>query len=458
MAYIRVKGEVVDNEVDFDDPYAPFDVVISRFDNTLAKAEEVYTLLVGEDGSGGFLGSLNEAISSAPSVSITAPVVNDALTLETSGASVPTFDESDLQDFPADTYEAPTMAVLPSVDTEFDDIEEPDDVAVSLSWSESALDSTVYDAIIDRMLNDLQSGATGLDPAVEVAIYQRARNRQQVDRQAEWDRINNTAGEMQFALPSGVLASALTDFSIGANRQDADIENQIIVAQGDLAQKNSQFMFQQAVALEQLIRQTRSEESSRALDAAKTMASLIVEDFKARVQKYVSIWDGRKAKIQAQVEALRGVIESNRGLIDIFKAQYDALKTRVDAVAAYNKGLTDVYLGQVQGFSEAERAVANRNDSVVKLLSEQIKNADMTLRAAISEAEQTIAGYSAEHSLKERVASDLAQIAAQVVASMMSAVHAGATLGYSGSESSSKSFNMSTGLNESHSFEHDPTT
>ena len=579
MGFESISGQEVSNTSFFGTPDAPWDLVRSRFDETLSKAEEVYTLLIGPDGQGGFLGDMNAALASAPTVSITAPVVDTSLALNATGLAVPTFDTSALVPFPSGTFpvpvmgelptlgvlptldvlptlgnlptleELPTLGVLPtlgpapalgslpSIDTNFSDIAEPGDVAVSIMWAEAPLPSTVYDAIWARMLTDLQSGATGLDPVVEAAIYQRARLRQAADRQAEWDRINNTAAQMQFQLPSGVLASSLTDFAIGATRQDADIENNIVVAQGELAQKNSQLMMQQAVALEQMIRQTRTDESGRALDAAKTLAQLIAEDFKTRVQRYVSIWEGRKTRVQAQVESLKGAIESNRGLIDIFKSeldayktesevqvevfkaagsmavevykaksgiqveaykaesgvqveayktesdvqvevykaaglmavegfkaetqifseQNDALKTQVDAASAQNKNITDVYLGQVQGFGEAERAISNRNDSAVKLLSEQIKNADMALRAEIAQAEQLMSGYSTEQGIRQRFSSDIAQIAAQVVASMMSAVNAGASLGYSGNESTSKNFSMGAHLSESHSYEHDPT-
>ena len=88
---------------------------------------------------------------------------------------------------------------------------------------------------------------------------------------------------------------------------------------------------------------------------------------------------------------------------------------------------------------------------------EQIKNAEMTLRAAIASAESAISGYSAESSIKEKFSNDIAQIIAHVIASMMSAVHVGATAGYSGSESASKSIQVSAGVHESHSVEHDPS-
>lgn len=457
MATFSLNGDYVDASVDVDSPYAPITLVTDRFNATLAMAEEVYERLAGDGTTTfGYLGDMQSAIDSAPTITITPVTVDTSLTLATSGQTLPTFDSESLQDYPTDTYTAPTMATLPSVDTDFDDVTEPTDVVVSLTWSEATLPTTLFTAIMTRLTADLASGATGLDSTVEAAIYSRARTRQAADRLAEYNRIGNAATQMQFQFPSGVLASALTDFGIGANRQDADIENQIIVMQGDLAQKNSQFTMQQAIILEQSLRQTRSDESNRALDAAKYLLGVKAEDFRNRVQKFVAIWEGRKVKVQAQVEALRGVIESNKGLIEIFKAQYDALKTRIDAVSSHNKGLTDVYIAEVQGYGEAEKAVASINESSIKLLAEEIKNADIALRADIAEAEQTMAGYSAEMALRDRMATSLTQLSSGLCASIISAVHAGATVGYSGGESSNKSVHLSASLGESHSVEHDP--
>ena len=182
----------------------------------------------------------------------------------------------------------------------------------------------------------------------------------------------------------------------------------------------------------------------------------MIEDYKNRITKFVSIWESRKVKVQAQAETLRGVIDSNKGLIDIFAKEHDALKSEIDAVTAYNKGLTDTYIGEVQGFGEVERAVSARNDSAIKLIAERIKNAELSLRASIASAESTLAGYTSESSMKEKFSNNIAQITAHVISAMMSAVHVGATAGYSGSESASKSLSISAGAHESHNAEHDP--
>ena len=217
MAELTINGEVINEGATFDSPNAPWDLVRSRFDNTLGKAEEVYTLLFGAEGDGGMLGEMREAIASAPSSLVTAPTVDTSLTLSTSSQTLPTFDATALQDFPNETYDDPTIATLPSVSTDFTGITAPSDLAFSMSWAEQSLPTVLYSALQTRLMNDLQSGATGLDPIVEAAIYERARTRQQADRLAEWDRINETAGNLQFALPSGVSTKGFV-VNVGTGR------------------------------------------------------------------------------------------------------------------------------------------------------------------------------------------------------------------------------------------------
>jgi hypothetical protein len=433
------------------------DLIINRFDDTLGKAEEMLVRLVGADGASGYLGTMSSVVENAPQIAITAPFVDTSTSLAVTGLTLPVYDGSGIGTFPDDVYDVPVMSALPTIDTgDLTGVDAPIDIDPTYTFTSTTTATTLFDAVLSRMLVDLQSGATGLDPIVEQAIYDRARARQQSARDTDYQKLNNDISGRGFTLPPGALLSALTDFAAEGVRQDADITNNIIATQGDLAQKNSQFIITQSVALETLIRNTAMEKDKTNLEYLKSKATLLVQDYAERVRAYVAIWEGKKVKVQAQTEALRGVIEGNKGLIEIFKAQYDALKTRVEAVASKNKGITDTYLGQVQGFSAAETAIAARNSSAIQIIGAKIQAADLELRAAIAEAANTLSGYSSEMSIRERVAADMTHVAAQTIASMLSAVNASASLGYSGSTSESKSVSNSASLSESHSYEHDP--
>lgn len=498
MTTFRAEGNYIGGSVTIGEPYDSIAAIQAELAETRARAEEVLVMLIGSDGGGGLLGDMMVGLASAPGATINPTSIDTNVAIESSGLSIPTFNESSLLPFPSatqgvptfnddslkvfpeDAYPVPTMAALPVIDTDIEAVDTPEDLSLSLSWMESILPDELFNALKAKIIADM-AGGTGLSPAVEAAIYQRAKTRQQVDRLAEYDRINNSAADMQFAYPSGVLISALSGFSMGANRMDADIENTIIVSQGELAQKNVQNAMTQATALEQLLRQTRSEESQRALDKVKGFAELAIQNFSAQVQKFIGTWEGRKIRVQAQSESLRGVLESNKGLIDIFSKQYDSLKTRVDAVASYNKGIIDVFNGRIQAFGEsersvssynkgvidvftgrtqafgeAERAVLGRNDYKIKLLAEQMKKADLDLRGQIAAADNLVQAYTAEQSIRERIVGGVSNIAAQVSASLLAAVHTSLGANYSASESADKSYRVSVGISESHEVPHDP--
>lgn len=438
-------------------PDAPWTMVSERFDLTMQYSEEMLERLVGPDGESGYLGELNETIQAAPVIDIPAPEVDASIVLVTSGLTPPSFDDTDLAEFPDETYAAPVLEVLPVIDsTGIDGVVIPDAPNAALNWSSTLYSSAILQDILDRLSEDLQNGATGLEAVVEEAIYDRARARQQVDRLAEYNRINDTVAQLQHQMPSGVLLSALTDYGIGADRQDADIENQIIVTQAELAQKNAQFVLQQSLVLEQLIRGTYASNEDRALDYRKAQVDVLIKDYAERVRAYVSTLEGEKAKIQAQVEVLKGVIEGNRAAVDLYKEQYAALAVRVGAVASQNESMVKVFQGEVQGYSETERAIAAQNESATKVLIARVQAAELDLKAAVADAEQTVAAYSAEMSLRERVATAMANIASQSVASWASAVNTSAGLSYQASESKSEQFQQSKSINVQHQYEHAP--
>lgn len=459
MTLRTLTGDYINSiSIDVDDPTNPYTLVETRFDDTMTKAEEVYMMLIGNGvDSEGLLGDMQAALESAPTISISSPSIDTSLSFGSSGLSAPSFSDGSLQAPPTSVPEGPIIGTAPTIDTDFSSLTAPSDPTLVMTWAEASLPTDVYDALYATLSTTIVAGDTGINSTVENAIYSRARNRQLADRNAEYNRINNTALEMQFAYPSGSLLSALTDFGIGANRQDADIENNIITTQAERAQANLQFSMNAAVSLENLIRQTRTDESGRALDYAKSLAAETRELFAEKVRKYLAQWEGAKLTVQAQAESLKGFIDLTRMLVDKFKAEYDAYKTQAEAVAANNKNLVDVFVGKVQGYSEAEKAVAAGNEILVRHLAEKIKNAENVLKAAVAQAEQTVAGYASEQSIKEKFSNDIAQIAAQVCASMLSAVHAGASISYSGQESSSQSISIGAHVSEQHSAEHDPS-
>lgn len=414
MATYTLNGDALNASVSIDEPYAPISLVTNRFNELAEQGNQVLDLLIGEEGDGGLLGEMEASLGTAPTADIEAKAVDTSIILDESGLTLPTF--------------TGTLVAVPTVDVDFTGIDLPEEISVALAWAEATLPTEVYDALKTQILADLVDGSTGITEEVEIAIYTRARNRQQAANLAEYNKLVEAQTQLQHALPTGVYASTLADYAIGQARQEADLEASIVETQAKLAQENRKSAIQGAIALHQILVQIRDGESNRNLDGAKALLQGELQEYSEKIKAFQAVWDGKKAEVQAKAEGVRAAVDTNKGLIE-------------------------VYTAEVQGFGEAEKAIAARNESRIKVLEQLINEADLDLRAQIAEANALVSSYTAETSIKERIASDRAQVASHCAIGLLSAANVSASLGYSGSEQSSKGFHVQVSGNESHNYQ-----
>lgn len=437
-------------------PNSPVDTVVARFDQTLAMAYEMKELLVGTDGTSGYLGAINNALTSAPSVTITAPTVDTTGVFKAAGTA-PVFDRNDLSDIPDGEYPDPDQMAVPMISTgDLSVSAAPTTVNPALVWGASGFSNDIYQDILDRILQDLTAGATGLDPDVEDALLARSRARQQAANLTTYNKLNLDMASRGFQMPSGPVVGALVEFSNEMLRQETDHNNQILITQAELAQKNSQFVIDKAIALETLLRQAKDSEDKNALEHARYAVTLLIQDYSERVKAWIAGEEAKKISVEAQAKNLEAAIAYNKGQVELFTGKYAALSARIDGAAKRNAAVASVFNAEMQGYAEGTRAISSENESMVKQIEARISAADLALRAAIANANSVLAGYASESELKVKVSTSLGQLAEQAMAAMLNAVNASASLGYSGQESKSESWNHGESLHESHSYQHDP--
>ena len=63
----------------------------------------------------------------------------------------------------------------------------------------------VWNAILSKIESDLEDGATGLDPTIEAAIYQRHKDRQQIENDRIYRETEDMYGAAGFNLPTGAM-------------------------------------------------------------------------------------------------------------------------------------------------------------------------------------------------------------------------------------------------------------
>lgn len=429
-------------------------LIAERFDETLAVANEMLELLVGADGESGYLGELNEAIAAAPTYDIDVDEVSTDLSVTDIGAA-PTFTET-LAEYPSESYAEPSLDDIPTVDTsELTPETAPDEVNPTITWSESSLSTDVYTDLLARIQSDLTSGSTGLDASVEAAIQARAEARQDVINERAYNKVLNDVASRNFSMPSGALAAAVNEIAVDQLREESDLNRTILIEQGNLAQKNSQFIIQQAVALDGLIRDSRDKSDKNQLEYARAVADNLLRTYSEKIRAYVAKLEGKKAYIEAQVAYLRGVVDSNKGKIEVYKEKYQALATRISAVVAENKGKVDVFATEVGAYGEKARAVEAQTRAQAEAIRQAVEYARVKVQAATEEIKANLGAYTSENSMRSEVAQALANIAAQSVASAFSAVNASASYGYQGSEGKTETWSHSDRLNESYNHDVD---
>lgn len=226
--------------------------------------------------------------------------------------------------------------------------------STALTWDEAAYASPVLDQIKAECLRQMQGG-TGLHPAVEAALFARARARDdEQGRKALQDAVDVMASR-GFELPTGMLAEQV-NATVEANRLSAAATNrEILVQASELEQANLRNAIAQGIALETVLIQQHNQVVQRAFDAARARLDADVQLFNIAVSLYNARQQARsiavevfKAELQgalahldefrARIEAAKAAGDYNRVQAEIYSTRMDGLRRRVEVFTAQNEG------------------------------------------------------------------------------------------------------------------------
>ncbi len=253
-----------------------------------------------------------------------------------------------------------------------------------------------------RLQNDLATGPSGVNPAVEEQIWRREEERSLLARDEARANLTSEWAKRGFDLPDGVLVATLTQEEIDYRNKRLDLSRDIAIKQYEAAFENTKFIITQILALEQLL------------------VTAVSEGNKNLIQKYAADMDGVKAKVQAAVERLKGIVS-------LYSAEGDVYKARAQAQAA---------------IAEVD----------VKAAEAQINTAITQMQLFLKQAELHMHNAEAMARIRVAAAEGGGRIAAQLVAGAMSGVSVQAHL--SAQSSAQKSYHSSESGSETHSYDH----
>jgi len=234
----------------------------------------------------------------------------------------------------------------------------------TFSWSEELYNSALKQRLSSHLYDQLVAGGTGLNEETEQAIYDRAVSRLREKEEELVIEATDYFAARGFTLPPGVLSGRLLEINNVILQSREDLNNDILVQQSNLAQKNTHFTIDQSRQWENTLIAFHNQVQQRTFDAAKFTleAALLVyanrvEAYKARLQAYRAQADIYVARIQgeaAKAEFYKAQIAGVQASVEVKKALVDAYTAQVNGLQA----LMQLYRTEMEGariHSEIER-------------------------------------------------------------------------------------------------------
>ena len=283
------------------------------------------------------------AIPQAPSAALpsapTAPSVTDPVLPSAPVVTLPT----------APVLAGITLPEPPSIDLpSFTSTAPVDDLVTptnSFEFFEQIYSSALLDELQAKLLDSLQNGGYGIEPADEAALWERARARELEAALSEADDLVAQAASRGFPLPPGDLTVTLQRAHQKAQDKISGVNRDIALKRADLYVANRQFTIEQTKQLEQVLIGYHNSVMERSLNAAKAVLDASIQVYNTQVARFNARLDAYKteaAVFEARVRAALARTEVYRVTMDGKRVEADVQRTLVEVYNAQLNGVNSV--------------------------------------------------------------------------------------------------------------------
>ena len=242
------------------------------------------------------------------------------------------------------------------------------------------------------------AGGTGLAPAVEQALWDRARSRETQVGLANEAEIMRNSEALGFQLPAGVLAVQLREAQQAYYDKLSTLSRDISIKQAELEQENLKQTISQGMELEGKLIDYSYKLEELTFQTAKSYAENAIQIHNAAVEGYKALMVG----YQTYAGAYKTVIEAELAKVEVYKAELSGEQTK----AQVNTTLVQQYKAQVEaGMAQVEvyksqvegaKTLVQLEQAKIGAAGEQIRAYVAQVNAETSKVEAYKAGVQAE--------------------------------------------------------------
>ncbi len=253
----------------------------------------------------------------------------------------------------------------------------------SFDFTEVEYQSILNDNLKTKLLSlVLNTAQTGLSESVRQQMWDKSRELTSATTQGLIDSISRQYARSGHVLPAGDEAERVFQAMETGAEQDVAENRNIAITEADLEQKNFQFAFTQALALESQLMVHHNEVQQRSFDAAKYVIEAAINLYNVKIAYFnagVTLFTAQaqvyRDRIQAElskVELYKAELEGQRLIGDLNKQDIDNYRSQIEAVVAVF-GLYKDELDAVKTQIEGDRLKVALFEANIRAYAETIR-------------------------------------------------------------------------------------
>lgn len=343
-------------------------------------------------------------------------------------------------------------------------------VSAVLQWQEHTYTPILFDEEVE-VIRRMWAGGTGLPPAVEQAMWERAASREDASAARDVSAAYIDFSARGFGLPTGALVDRIDTIRSDAALRKQGLARDIAIKVADTHIENLRFACTQALAAENVMIGLWNQMAQRQFDAAKVQLDselsllnahiavynarqaargvdagvrrLALEERAQDLQRMRLELDGEIAKgtineqrvrvfselykaLQADVDLFKAEMEGARVESDVQRNEIERYKAEVQAIGelvTMDKNRYDAYASRVQGETAKAQLLQAQGAAYSAYVSGQVANAEIAIKnqqADIAVADLGLRAYMSEIESKKAVISGSLGVANARISAMQS--------------------------------------
>jgi hypothetical protein len=242
-----------------------------------------------------------------------------------------------------------------------------------LQWAEPTYRSEILDEVLS-VIRTLWAGGSGIPPAVEQAMVERALSREDMIANREINAVAEEFSLRGFTMPTGMQAARVDQLRQDSTLKKLSLNRELTIKFAEWQIENIRFGVEQAVAAENVYVNIFLNSAQRIFEAARFQIESQINIYNAQV----ALFNARMNRYQIEASVFDTLVKSELSKIEVFKAEIEAEVAR----GQINEQKVRTYTAQVQALQTAVEAYKARMQGA-QIESDVIRNRIEAYRADV---------------------------------------------------------------------------